>query len=101
MSEFSRKDIINHYKISPEKISVVYSAAKQIFQPIDFEKQAAVKEKFTEGKEYFIYIGAIHPRKNLLNLLKAFSIFKRRLKSSMKLVLAGRLAWKNDKFLNY
>jgi glycosyltransferase involved in cell wall biosynthesis len=51
------------------------------------------------GQEYFMYAGAIHPRKNLLNLLKAFSIFKKRQRSSMKLVLAGRLAWKYGSFL--
>lgn len=99
VSEFSKKDIIEHYKIAPEKVSVVYSAVKEIFQPLNFDQQTAIKEKLTEGKEYFVYVGAIHPRKNLLNLLKAFSIFKRRLQSSFKLVLAGRLAWKNDEFI--
>jgi glycosyltransferase involved in cell wall biosynthesis len=34
-----------------------------------------------------------------VNLLKAFSIFKKRQKSNMKLVLAGRLAWKYDSFI--
>ncbi|MBD0368451.1 MAG: glycosyltransferase family 4 protein, partial [Flavisolibacter sp.] len=60
--------------------------------------QTAVKEKYTEGKEYFIYVGAIHLQKNIINLLKAFSIFKKRQRSSMKLVLCGRLVWKNDAF---
>jgi glycosyltransferase involved in cell wall biosynthesis len=58
-----------------------------------------VKNKHTNGKEFFLYTGAIHPRKNLINLLKAFSVFKKRLQSNMKLVLAGRLAWKYDSFL--
>jgi glycosyltransferase involved in cell wall biosynthesis len=99
VSQFSKKDIIDSYKIDPQKISVVYSAVKDIFQPLNFEKQTAVKEKYTEGKEFFIYAGAIQPRKNLLNLLKAFSIFKKRQQSNMKLVLCGRLAWKNNEFL--
>jgi glycosyltransferase involved in cell wall biosynthesis len=99
VSEFSKKDILNHYKTDPEKISVVYSAAKDIFKPVTFETAEATKEKYTDGAEYFLYIGAIHPRKNLVNLLKAFSIFKKRLKSNMKLVLAGRLAWKYDSFI--
>jgi len=99
VSEFSKKDILNHYKTDPEKISVVYSAAKEIFKPVTIEIAEATKEKFTDRAEYFLYIGAIHPRKNLVNLLKAFSIFKKRLKSNMKLVLAGRLAWKYDSFI--
>jgi glycosyltransferase involved in cell wall biosynthesis len=46
-----------------------------------------------------VYAGAIHPRKNLLHLLKAFSIFKKRQQSDWKLVLAGRLAWHYENFL--
>jgi len=98
VSQFSKADLISTYKISDAKISVVYNGVKDVFRPATGGQQAAVKEKYTEGKEYFICIGAIHPRKNLVNLLKAFSLFKKRQKSSMKLLLAGRLAWKNDAF---
>ncbi|GAA4738528.1 glycosyltransferase family 4 protein [Flavisolibacter ginsenosidimutans] len=100
VSEFSKQDIVQQYKVSEEKISVVHNGVKDIFAPIYFDEQTAVKEKHTGGLEYFLYAGAIQPRKNLINLLKAFSVFKRRLQSSMKLVLAGRLAWKNDEFLS-
>ena len=100
VSGFSKTDIVQQYKIPEEKISVVYSGVKPSFKPISFEEQTAVKEKYTGGAEFFLYTGAIQPRKNLLNLLKAFSIFKRRMQSGMKLVLAGLLAWKNDEFLS-
>jgi len=99
VSQFSKHDILSHYGIAVEKINVVYNGVKQVFQPADFSKREATKEKYTDGKEYFIYAGAIHPRKNLIKLLKAFSIFKKRLQTNMKLVIAGRLAWKNDEFL--
>ncbi|HEU0112347.1 MAG TPA: glycosyltransferase family 1 protein, partial [Flavisolibacter sp.] len=100
VSEFSKKDIIHNYNTDADKIQVVYSGVKDIFHPLTNNEQDAIKKKYTEGKEYFIYTGAIQPRKNLINLLKAFSIFKKRQKSEMKLVLAGRLAWKNDAFLD-
>lgn len=100
VSDFSRKDILERYATPEIKLTVVYNGVKDIFQPLDVDAQAAVKDQFTSGDEYFLYAGAIHPRKNLVNLLKAFSIFKRRLHSSFKLVLAGRLAWKNDAFLD-
>lgn len=99
VSQFSKRDIVQQYKIPADKISVVYSAAKPLFKPLPPEAHAAVKEQYSEGHEYFVYTGAIHPRKNLINLLKAFSIFKKRQKSSLKLLLAGRLAWKNNQFL--
>jgi glycosyltransferase involved in cell wall biosynthesis len=99
VSQFSKKDIIQQYKTAAGKISVVYSGVKPVFLPLSFEEQMAVKDQYTSGAEFFLYTGAIQPRKNLINLLKAFSIFKRRMQSGLKLVLAGRLAWKNDEFL--
>jgi glycosyltransferase involved in cell wall biosynthesis len=99
VSAFSKQDILSQYKIDAGKINIVPNAAKDIFHPLSAEMGEAIKEKYTAGKDYFIYTGAIHPRKNLTNLLKAFSIFKRKQKSNWKLVLAGRLAWKYKHFV--
>ena len=96
VSEFSKNDIIQHYKTDAEKINVVYSAAKNIFIPIDISSQQKTKEKYSDGKEYFLFVGGIHPLKNLMNLLKAFSLFKKWQRSNMKLLVAGRLAWQYD-----
>ncbi len=98
VSAFSKNDIVSRYKVKEEKITVVYSAAKEIFHPVDFNTQEQTRNKYSGGKNYFIYAGAIHPRKNLVQLLKAFSVFKKRQKSDWKLVLAGRLAWKYERF---
>jgi glycosyltransferase involved in cell wall biosynthesis len=98
VSEFSKKDILSRYNVESNKIDVVYSAAKEIFHSISPGIKEEVRNKYTEGKEYFIYAGAIHPRKNLMNLLKAFSVFKKRQQTNMKLVLAGRFAWKYHSF---
>lgn len=98
VSRYSREDIIKNYKTPPAKIQVVYSAVKDGYHPVSDEVKEKVKAKYTGGKEYFIYVGSIHPRKNLMNLLKAFSVFKKKMKSNMQLVIAGRLAWKFDEF---
>ena len=98
VSKFSKDDIACRYRVNSGRIDIVYSAPKKIFHPVTVDEKVSAKEKFTAGAEYFIYVGAIQPRKNLVNLLKAFSIFKKRQKSNMKLVLAGRMAWKNEEF---
>jgi glycosyltransferase involved in cell wall biosynthesis len=98
VSEYSKHDIIQQYGIPAEKIQVVYSAAKPVFQPLSWEEKEKVKEEYTGGKEYFFYAGAIHPRKNVINLLKAYSAFKKRQQSNMQLLIAGRMAWKSDAF---
>jgi len=98
VSQFSKEDIITQYKIAAEKINIIPNAAREIFKPISIEEKQAIKEKYCDGKDYFIYAGSIHPRKNLINLLKAFSVFKKKQKSNMKLLLTGRLAWKYESF---
>ena len=99
VSEFSKRDIVDQYKIDPGKIDVIPNAAKDSFQPVTDAEKTGLKNELTNGKEYFVYAGAIHPRKNLTNLLKAFSVFKKKQMSNWKLVLTGRLAWKNKDFI--
>jgi glycosyltransferase involved in cell wall biosynthesis len=93
VSEFSKKDIIHKYKIQAEKIINIGSAAKTMFQEVDWDQKEMIKEAYADGFEYFVFIGGIHPRKNLINLLKAFSLFKTRQHTNMKLLVVGRLAW--------
>lgn len=97
VSEFSKNDIIDQYHVDEQKIINVSSAAKNIFQPVEWDEKEAIKNEYADGCEYFVFVGGIHPRKNLLNLLKAFSLFKKRQRSNMKLLVAGRLAWDYDK----
>lgn len=98
VSEFSKNDIVRHYPAARDKISVIYNDADPGFGPLHWKQREEMKERVTGGLEYFLYAGSIHPRKNLVNLLKGFSWFKKRQQSNMKLVLAGRMAWKNDEF---
>lgn len=98
VSETSKQELIERYGLAPDRIDVVYSGVKDVFRPLDAAARADIKSRFTEGREFFLYTGAIHPRKNLIGLLKAFSLFKKRQQSGIKLVLAGRLAWQSGDF---
>ena len=99
VSEFSRQDIVQHFPKAAAKTSTLYPAARKGFQPLDWDEKSQVKDSFSDGREYFLFVGGIHPRKNLLNLLKAFSLFKKWQKSNMKLLVAGRMAWQYEDLL--
>lgn len=94
VSTFSKEDIIRCYGIPASKIDVVYNGAHDEYRPLSHEERELVKQKYADGCEYFVFAGALHPRKNIVNLLKAFVEFKKRQRSNMKLVIAGRYAWK-------
>jgi len=99
VSAFTKADIIQQYHLPEQKISVISGAAKEIFEPLSWQYKDEIKAGYADGREYFLFTGGIHPRKNLMNLLKAFSLFKKWQHSNMKLLVAGRLAWQYDEIL--
>ena len=99
-SESVKEEIIKQYNVDGDNIRLAYRSAAPIFQPIDEKEKEIVKEKYTEGKEYFLYAGSVDAGKNLINLLKAFSFFKKRQKSGMQLVIAGKAVNGSTQFSN-
>ena len=89
VSEFSRSDISKQYSIPPEKIDVVYNGAGEQFIPLSTAEQVNVKNQFAAGRDYFLSVGALHPRKNLVNLFRAFDHFKNSDSAGMKLLVVG------------
>jgi glycosyltransferase involved in cell wall biosynthesis len=94
VSEATRQDIIGTYGVPAEKISLVYNATDALFQPLPAAGQQATRDRFSAGKPYFLFVGALQPRKNLLNLLRAFDAFKQQTQAPTKLLVVGRTAWK-------
>jgi glycosyltransferase involved in cell wall biosynthesis len=97
-SAFQKAEIIKQYKTDADKIEVIYNGVNENFKPIHIEEREKIKDKYAAGNEYFIYTGEIGSNKNLLNLLKAFSAFKKRQRSNMQLLIAGNPGWEYEKF---
>ena len=93
VSEFSKKDIAGYYHVPEGKIDVVYNGVNEGFRPIASANVQQVRDAFTEGAPYFLFIGAIHKRKNIIHLLQSFDAFKTQSGSTMKLVFAGQKRW--------
>lgn len=93
-----KKEIAAAYKIDAGKTTVVHTAADAVFCPPEESEKERIKEKYTDGKNYFLCTGAIHSHKNTINLLKAFSVFKKRQQSNWKLVLTGTMGRANRRF---
>jgi len=93
VSQYSKSDLVKTYHLDPNKIDVVYNGANEIFQPVSEKSKQETRTQFTQGCPYFICVGSIHPRKNIVNLLKAFEIFKTAITSNIKLVIVGQKKW--------
>ena len=99
VSDYSKKDIIQSYSISGNKVAVYYNGCREHFRPTPAAEQLAIKKEFTENEDYFICIGSIHPRKNVETVINAFNHFKRNHQTKHKLVIVGRKAWKTGPFV--
>jgi len=93
VSEYSKADISTNYGVSTDKIDVVYNGVNPFFRILNKEEKELARNKFSLGNPYFIYVGSIHPRKNIPTLLKAFALFKKEASRPQKLVLAGPHYW--------
>ncbi len=96
VSEYSKADICKHYNIDKEKVDVVYNGSSSVYKPIKVSEQIATRKSYTSEKEYFIFVGSLHPRKNIARLFLAFDIFKRETKSDIKLVIVGGKMFKTS-----
>src|SRR6185312_7286231 len=98
-SLFSKNQLIDRYKINEKKINVFPLEPDNDFIPLEYEEKELIKEKYAEGNEYFIYKGFIGQQQNLMNLIKAFSAFKKRQKSKMQLIITGTPGIGYEEFL--
>lgn len=93
VSEATKADLVQTYHLDPARITVAPNAPAAHFGPLPEAAHTAVRARVAEGEPYFLFVGALHPRKNLPNLLRAFDAFKSATSSPTRLVLVGRWAW--------
>jgi glycosyltransferase involved in cell wall biosynthesis len=100
VSEFCKKDIENHFPFTKNKIGIIYNAASDNFKPLTNDEILKNRDKYSEGKPYFLFVGSITPRKNLANLIKAYNIYRNNNNKAFPLIIVGGKIHK-DKELDY
>ncbi len=96
VSSFTKNEIIHAYDLAVDNITVVGNACRDSFKVLDEASKDDIRKKVTNGHPYMLYLGSVHPRKNLARLVKAFTIFKKETNNPHKLILYGRWAFKNE-----
>jgi glycosyltransferase involved in cell wall biosynthesis len=98
-SNHVQNEVVKRYPFAKDKIDVVQFPIKEDLKPNDEDARDVVRYQHTMGNAYFLYNGPIHPAGNVLELLKGFSIFKKKLGSNMKLVMSGKIGAYSKPFL--
>jgi glycosyltransferase involved in cell wall biosynthesis len=88
ISEQTKRDIIEFYKTPEEKITVCYQSCNPAFgMPVSTEEKQRIQKLYRLPGEYFLYVGSLTERKNLLGICKAMFLLRDEL--NIPLVVIG------------
>ncbi len=90
VSNFSKKEISNHYGINEDKFSVVHNGIKELFI------NPRIKEK-DKKTQYFLTVSSINENKNLKRLIRAFNLINI---NDLKLYIVGRFDLRSFREVN-
>jgi glycosyltransferase involved in cell wall biosynthesis len=94
ISECSKKDIVEHLQVSPEKITVTPLGVDARYMPATDTEKNMVMQKYNLPQDFILYLGTIEPRKNIARLVRAYNRIAKNIPHD--LVLAGKWGWSFD-----
>jgi len=99
VSEYSKKEIIRHFNVKPEDITITYNflnsekKANSVEQPV---LSSISGETIDLKKPFFLYVGNIHPGKNIVRMADGFRRFNQNSDIQYNLLISGKLANSGD-----
>lgn len=105
ISQATRDDLIQRCSADPAKITVVYPGIDDAaFMPQEASHIQEVRAQYGLSDRYLLYIGTLHPRKNLVRLIRAFGqmlgAWPMEAGEPPLLVLVGKKGWLYDQIFN-
>jgi len=95
VSHSTADSLKRNFSVSASKVTVIYPGIEAIFNSAkNLSRQTQVKSRYCLPGRYILFVGNIEPKKNILNLVRAHKLLRRR-GLSHKLVLAGKRTWKS------
>lgn len=97
VSQTTKDDIIARYAIASDKITVVYNGVNQVYQSMNTDEKIQFIQAQNLPENYFLFVGSLHPRKNIQRLLAAYQNFAEH-NSDTQLIIVGSAMWDAQKF---
>ncbi len=93
VSKFSKTDIAQTYHIALDKIDLVYNGIGDFFKPLSVRNQAQIRQEYTDGASYFVFVGALNPRKNLEGMLAAYTLYRNQGGTNKFVIVGTKMYW--------
>lgn len=94
VSEFTKKRVVEHFDIREAKISVIPRRRAGV-SAYDPAVVAEVRARYGLGRDYILSVGTLEPRKNIPNLLRAYTALPTELRNRYELLIVGANGWKS------
>lgn len=98
VSEFSKTEIQSFFGAKPEQI-IVTPIPPTHSRLLEVDQAAQLLERFELTHGYMLFLGNIEPRKNIVNLIRAYRLLPESFKRDHPLVLAGGKGWQDDEII--
>ena len=99
-SEFTARELTSFYPETGDRVRVVPEAVPGHFRPDgDAAALEAIRRKYDLARPFFLFVGTLEPRKNVVGLVRAFHEFLAAGAGEHDLILAGGVGWKAESSL--
>ena len=98
-SDATKKDLVERYGVAAQKTTVVYPGVDPRFRaPEDPAEAGRTALRYGLEQPYFLFLGTLHPRKNIVGMLRAYASVKERLRGPRPHAFAvvGKAGWRAD-----
>ena len=98
VSEFTKAETLKYLDVDPGKLVVMPEGIRKERFHNNYSKEviADAKKRYALPEDYFLYLGTLEPRKNIVRMIEAYALLRARLKDVPPLVMVGRKGWMYD-----
>lgn len=100
-SETVKNEVCLHLNIRADKVFAIPEAARRCFYPVSASESRPVCERLGVKAQFILFVGTIEPRKNILNLVRAFEEINQTGLPDLQLVIAGKEGWLSSGLMAY
>lgn len=96
ISQSTKRDVVNMLGVPPDRIDVAYCGVDKIFHPLPVVEVTRFRKERALPDRFILFLGTLEPRKNVLQLIRAYGRWRKAEADIPKLVIAGGKGWYYD-----
>ena len=96
VSNTIREELLMHFAINSSKMSVIHNGVDSDYFQSTTDASEILRERYSLPDRYFLCVGTVEPRKNLLTVMRAMSQLPVTIAKDCPLILVGPWGWRSE-----